>query len=75
VIDGGIAELDPSVRARLLWLRARALQDLGRRDDAARSLREALARPELLAPQVRREARTLAARLGIDAAEGGSELP
>ena len=75
VIDGGIAELDPSVRARLLWLRARTLQELGRRDDAARSLREALARPELLAPDARREARTLAARLGIDAAEGGSELP
>ncbi len=53
-------------RAYLLQLRARAFADLGRREEAARDLREALNSPELLPPEPRREARDLAAALRIE---------
>jgi arylsulfatase A-like enzyme len=75
MIDAGLAGLDPAARARLLWIRARLLEDLGRREEAARSLEEVLARPELLVADARREARSLALRLGIDAPGGAGELP
>jgi tetratricopeptide (TPR) repeat protein len=65
-IDGDISEFDPAVRARLLWLRSRVLEDLGRREEASRSVMEALSRPELLAVDARRDARALAARVGAD---------
>jgi tetratricopeptide (TPR) repeat protein len=75
ILDQGMAGLDPTVRARLLWVRARILEDLGRREEAARSLEEALVRPELLVADARREARSLALRLGMDLLRRAPEVP
>ncbi len=75
ILDRGMAGLDPAVRGHLLWVRARILEDLGRREEAARSLEEALVRPELLVADTRREARSLALRLGIDPPRQARETP
>jgi tetratricopeptide (TPR) repeat protein len=75
MIDGGGDGLDPAARAHLLWLRARLLEDLGRREEAARTLGGVLARPDLLRADARREARGLAGRLGIEPPDGAPEPP
>jgi arylsulfatase A-like enzyme/Tfp pilus assembly protein PilF len=75
MIDGGGDGLDPAARAHLLWLRARLLEDLGRREEAARTLGGVLARPDLLRADARREARSLAGRLGIEPPDGAPEPP
>jgi hypothetical protein len=75
ILDQGMVGLDPAVRARMLWLRARILEDLGRREEAGRSLAEALVRPELLVAATRREARSLALELGIAPPRQAGELP